>query len=61
MVDHDDYMLSPDIFAAYDITWGPHTQWTGSVRSIPSRHSASVVNGEIQGLKQLTPSESPGS
>ena len=25
MVGHDDYMLSPDIFAALDILWGPHT------------------------------------
>ena len=25
MVDHDDYMLSPDISAALDIMWGPHT------------------------------------
>ena len=25
MADHDDYMLSPDIFAALDIMWDPHT------------------------------------
>lgn len=24
-VDYDDYMLNPDIFAALDILWGPHT------------------------------------
>ena len=25
MVDHGNYMLNPDIFAALDIIWGPHT------------------------------------
>ena len=58
-VDHNDYMLSPDIFAALDIMWGPHTVERFS--SIPSRYPASVVNGGIQGLKQLMLSQSHGS
>ena len=59
MVDHDDYMLSPDIFAALDIMWCP--QWIGSVHSIPGRYPTSVVNGGIWALKQLMLSQSHGS
>ena len=56
MVDHDDYMLSPDIFAALDIMWGPHT-----VDRFSSFSTRQIPRFCSQGLKQLTLSQSHGS
>lgn len=55
-VDYDDYMLNPDIFAALDILWGPHTVdrfSTFKTRQVP-RFCSRWLNPCAEGIDAFT-------